>query len=62
MKKQNIPQDLLDWAKENNHRIIVNEDGIDFEDMGQPINWSNIICWTIIGVTFLSLIFQLSRI
>jgi hypothetical protein len=62
MKKQHIPQEIIDSAKANNQRIIVNENGIEFEDIGQPLNWSNIICYSIIILAVLGLIFQLSRI
>jgi len=62
MKKQHIPQEIIDSAKANNQRIIVNEDGINLEDMGQPVNWSNIICYSILILGILGLIFQLSRI
>lgn len=62
MKKQHIPQEIIDWARANNQRIVVNENGIEFEDMGKPINWSNIICYSIIIMGILGLIFQLSRI
>ena len=62
MKKQHIPQEVIDWAKANNQRIVVNENGIEFEDMGKPVNWSNIICYSIIILGILGLIFQLCRI
>ena len=62
MKKQHIPQEIIDWAKANNQRIVVNENGIEFEDMGKPVNWSNIICYSIIILGILGLIFQLCRI
>jgi hypothetical protein len=62
MKKQLIPQEIIQWARENNQRIVVNEDGITFEDMGKPINWSNIICYSILVLGILGLIFQMTRI
>jgi len=62
MKKQHIPQEIIDLAKANNQRIVVNENGIEFEDMGKPVNWSNIICYSIIIMGIIGLIFQLSRI
>lgn len=56
-----ITPELVKWAKENNKRIIVNEDGVDFEDLGEPINYSDLICWTIIALGVLGLIFQFLR-
>jgi len=56
-----ITPELIKWAKENNKRIIVNEDGIDYEELGEPINYSNIICYSIIILGVLGLIFQFLR-
>jgi len=57
-----ISAEVVEWAKANNKRIIVNEDGINYEDMGKPINWSNIICYSILILGTIGLIFQLCRI
>jgi len=56
-----ITPELIKWAKENNKRIIVNEDGINYEELGEPINYSNIICYSIIILGVLGLIFQFLR-
>lgn len=53
-KKQfeDMPRFFMALAKERNQRIIVNEDGVQFEDIGEPINWWKYIC---IGVVIGSL-------
>ena len=56
-----ITPELIQWAKENNKRIIVNEDGINYEELGEPINYSDIICYSIIILGVLGLIFQFLR-
>ena len=36
---EDMPRFFMALAKERNQRIIVNEDGVQFEDIGTPINW-----------------------
>jgi hypothetical protein len=52
---------LQEWCRKHNKRIVVNEEGVSYEDY-PSINWSDRICYSILIVMTICLIFQILRI
>ena len=50
---EKMPRFFMTLAKEKNQPIIVNEDGVQYEDIGTPINW---VKYIFIGALIVSLI------
>ena len=48
---------MIEYAKKRNKKIVIKDGEIYLEDI-KDVNWSDIVCWTIISLGTLGLLLQ----